>query len=94
MTRRVDGYMSGGEPITGEAIEFLVQEAENGFTEDQLSTTRRGRGRSPLGGEEETVESVRWGSALKSRAEQRAQAGGISVSEVIRRAIEKYLYSE
>ena len=92
MTKRIYGYMKTGEPITEEAIEDFVLEAENGYTQEQLSTARRGRGRPRLGGEKKGVESVRLGSTLKSEAEQRAQAEGISVSEVIRRALAQYLH--
>lgn len=93
MTKRIYGYMKSGEAITEEVIEAFVQEAENGYTQEQLSTARRGRGRPRLGGDKKGVESVRLGSTLKSEAEQRAQAEGISVSEVIRRALARYLHS-
>jgi hypothetical protein len=93
MTKRKDGYMKNGKPITGEAIEAFVREAESGYSEEQLSTARRGRGRPRLGGDKKSVESVRLGSSLKSEAEQRAQAEGISVSEVIRSALAQYLRS-
>ena len=93
MTKRLYGYMKSGEPITEEAIQGFVQEAENGYTQDQFSTARRGRGRPRLDGDKKGVESVRLGSTLKSEAEQRAQAEGISVSEVIRRALAQYLHS-
>jgi len=92
MTKRIYGDTKNGEPITEEAIEAFVGEAENGYTGEQLSTARRGRGRPRLGADKKSVESVRLGSSLKSAAEQRAQAEGISVSEVIRRALAQYLH--
>lgn len=92
MTKRIYGYVKNGEPISEEAIEAFVREAENGYTGEQLSTARRGRGRPRLGADKKSVESVRLGSSLKSAAEQRAQADGISVSEVIRRALAQYLH--
>ena len=93
MTKRIYGYAKSGEAITDESIEAYVLEAENGYSEEKLLTARRGRGRPRLGGDKKSVESVRLGSSLKSEAEQRAQAEGISVSEVIRRALEQYLHS-
>jgi hypothetical protein len=92
MTKPINGYMKNGEPITEEAIEAFVREAESGYTEEQISTARRGRGRPRLGGDKKSVESVRLGSSLKSEAEQRALVEGISVSEVIRRALAQYLH--
>jgi hypothetical protein len=53
MAKRLLGVMKNGEPITEEVIEAIVQEAENGYTEEQLSTTRRGRGRPRLDGDKE-----------------------------------------
>lgn len=93
MTKRIYGYGKSGGAITDESIEAFVLEAENGCSEEKLLTARRGRGRPRLGGDKKSVESVRLGSSLKSEAEQRAQAEGISVSEVIRRALEQYLHS-
>ncbi len=87
------GYMKDHERITEEAIATFVREAENGYTEEQLVTARRGRGRPRLGGDKKFVESVRLGSSLKFAVEQRATAEGISVSEVIRRALAQYLHS-
>lgn len=87
------GYVRNDAPIIEEAIEAFVQEAENGDTEEQLSTARRGRGRPRRGADKKSVHSVRLGSSLKSVVEQRALAEGISVSEVIRRALVQYLHS-
>lgn len=93
MTNRIYGYMKSGEPITDASIKIFALEAENGYSEETLLTARRGRGRPRLGGDKKSVESVRLGSSLKSEAEQRALADGISVSEVIRRALTQYLHS-
>ena len=93
MTKRIYGYMKSGEPITDESIEAFALEAENGFSEEMLLAARRGRGRPRLGSDKKSVESVRLGTSLKSEAEKRAEADGISVSEVIRRALEQYLRS-
>ena len=68
-----------GESITEEAIEASLLESEIGDTAERLSATRRARRRPRLGGDKKAHESVRLGSVLKSEAQQRAQAEGISV---------------
>lgn len=93
MTKRIYGYLKSGESITYESIEAFALEAENGYSEEILLTARRGRGRPRLGSDKKSVESVRLGASLKSEAVRRAQADGISVSEVLRRALEQYLRS-
>jgi len=93
MTKRIYGYTKSGEPIPDESIRTFALEAENGYSAEKLLTARRGRGRPRLGDEKKSVESVRLGSSLKSQAEQRAQADGTSISEVIRRALMQYLHS-
>ena len=85
--------VNNGEPIFEGAIEVSVQEVENAHTHLRLLTTRRGRGRARLGGDKKGVESVRLGPTLKSEAQQRAPAEGISMLEVVRRALAQYLHS-
>jgi Ribbon-helix-helix protein, copG family len=85
--------MKSGQPITDEPIKVFALEAQNGYSEEKLLTARRGRGRPRLGVDKKSVDSVRLGPSLKSEAEQRALADGISVSEVIRRALKQYLHS-
>jgi hypothetical protein len=45
-----------------------------------------------FGGDKKVDEFVRLGSTMKFEAEQRAQTEGISVSEVISRALAQYLH--
>ena len=53
MTKRIHGYLKSGEPITDELIEVFEREAENGFSEEMIITSRGattpgGATRSPL----------------------------------------------
>jgi predicted HicB family RNase H-like nuclease len=93
MPKRIYGHTKSGKPIDDEIIETLAEEAERGYTAEQLRDRPRGRGRPPLGAVAKTVESVRLDPALRDEAARRADADGISVSEVIRRALRAYLTS-
>ena len=81
------------EPITDEMIEDLAAEAEQGYEPGQLQGHRRGPGRPPLGEAAKSVESVRLEPALRAAAAQRTAAEGVTVSEVIRRALWEYVRS-
>lgn len=91
MSERTYGQTQAGEPITDETIEGLAAEAERGYQPGQLDGRRRGPGRPPLGDAAKSVESVRLEPALRAAAAQRATAEGVTVSEVIRRALREYL---
>lgn len=93
MNERTYGRTKAGEPITEEMIERFADEAERGYEPDQLRGHRRGPGRPPLGAAAKTVESVRLEPGLRAATAQRAAAEGITVSEVIRRALREYLHS-
>jgi hypothetical protein len=93
MSRRTYGHTKSGKPITDETIEQLAEEAERGYEPGQLQGRRRGPGRPPLGAAAKSVESVRLDPALQAEAAQRAADEGITVSEVIRRALRQYLRS-
>lgn len=93
MTKRTRGHTDKGAPIDDEMIAALIDEAEAGFDPDQLHARRRGRGRPPLGKAARTVESVRLESDIREAMSQRAAADGVTVSEVIRRALREYLRS-
>ncbi|MCU4187156.1 ribbon-helix-helix protein, CopG family [Acidiferrimicrobium sp. IK] len=93
MSQRIYGQTKGGKPITDEMIEELADEAERGFEPGRLGEHRRGPGRPPLGEAAKSVESVRLEPALRAEAAQRAAAEGVTVSEVIRRALREYLRS-
>ncbi len=91
MSERTYGHIKSGKPITEEMIEELASEAEQGYEPGQLRGRRRGPGRPPLGDAAKSIESVRLEPALRSQAAKRAAVEGITVSEVIRRALREYL---
>lgn len=93
MTERTYGCTTDGKPINDQMIEKLADEAERGYESGQLRGQRRGPGRPPLGEAAKSVESVRLEPALQVKAAERAAAEGVTVSEVMRRALRQYLRS-
>jgi CRISPR-associated endonuclease/helicase Cas3 len=91
MSERVYGHTKDGKPIDDKLIEVLADEAEHGYQPAQLKDRHRGRGRPPLGDAAKGVESVRLDTELRQKTASRAAAEGVSVSEVIRRALRQYL---
>jgi hypothetical protein len=89
--KRVHGYKKAGEPMTTAAIEQFASDAERQDEPDQLKGARRGRGRPPLGDAAKVVSSLRLDPALRRDAEQRATVEGITMSELVRRALREYL---
>jgi predicted HicB family RNase H-like nuclease len=92
MSEKVYGFTKSGKPIDDEMIEQFVEEAEQGYDVGQLMERRRGRGRPPLGDAVKVVGSLRLDPALRKEAEVRASAEGVSVSELVRRALREYLH--
>jgi len=93
MNQHAYGHTKGGKPIDDKMIEELAAEAERGYESGQLKGRRRGPGRPPLGEAAKSVESVRLEPALRVETAERAAAEGVTVSEVIRRALREYLRS-
>ncbi|HET9647406.1 MAG TPA: CopG family transcriptional regulator [Microlunatus sp.] len=93
MSEKNYGHTETGRPITDEMIDRLAAEAERGYEPGQLRTRPRGRGRPPLGASAKSVESVRLEPALRAAAAQRADDDGVTVSEVVRRALREYLHT-
>ncbi len=91
--QRTYGRTKSGEPITDEMIERFAEEAERGYEPGQLKGCRRGPGRPPLGDAAKSVESVRLGPDLRDEVARRAETEGVTVSELIRRALRQYLKS-
>lgn len=87
------GRTSSGKLVTEAVIEQLADEAERGYKPGQLQGRRRGPGRPSLGAAAKNVESVRLEPALRAQAAQRAADEGVTVSEVIRKALREYLHS-
>ena len=91
MTNRTYGQTSDGREIDEALINELAAEAERGYSPEQLAGKPRGRGRPPLGDRVKTVESVRLDPDLRDETIKRADADGVTVSEVVRRALAEYL---
>lgn len=91
MSEKIYGYTKSGTPIDNEMIERFVEEAERGYDAGQLTGRRRGRGRPPLGDAAKVVGSLRLDPALREEAAARATAEGVSISELLRRALREYL---
>lgn len=92
-SERIYGHTKSGKPIDDQMIEELAREAEQGYDPEVLKGRRRGRGRPPLGDAAKEVESVRLDPELRGRAARRAADDGVTLSEVIRRALREYLKS-
>ncbi len=93
MSERTYGRTKTGKPIDDEMVEGLADEAERGYKPGQLEGHRRGPGRPPLGDAAKVVESVRLDPGLRVETAERATAEGVTVSEIIRRALRHYLRS-
>ncbi len=93
MSEGTYGRTSSGTPINDEMIEALAEEAEAGYAPGQLEGRRRGPGRPPLGDAAKVVESVRLDPGLRVETAERAAVEGVTVSEIIRRALRQYLRS-
>ena len=93
MMARTYGHTKDGRPIDDKMIHALADEAERGYSPEQLAGKPRGRGRPPLGAHAKQVGSVRLDPELRALTAQRADAEGVSVSEVVRRALREYLRS-
>lgn len=87
MSERTYGRTKSGEPIDDGMIARLADEAERGYESGQLQGHRRGPRQPPLGENAKVVESVRLDPGLRVEAAERASAEGVTVSEIIRRAL-------
>ncbi len=91
MTPRAPEVTVNGLPISEDAIEVLAEEALRGYSRGALAERRRGPGRPPLGAAKKKVGSVRLDPELRAQATCRAELDGVTVSEVVRRALREYL---
>ena len=87
---RTHGKRKDGTPITDEDIEAMADEAERGYDAEAILRRRQG-GRPAMGSAPASVESVRLDPELKRDLLLRAGAEGVSVSELIRRALRQYV---
>ncbi len=93
MSERTYGHTKSGKPINDKMIRELADDAERGYERGALKGHRRGPGRPPLGDAAKAVGSVRLEPSLRAEATERAAVEGVTVSEVIRRALREYLRS-
>jgi predicted HicB family RNase H-like nuclease len=88
MTKSSNGRLKDGTPISEEMIEAMADEAERGYDVDKF----KGRGGRPrMGSEVASVESVRLDPELKRDLLLRASDEGVSISELIRKALRQYV---
>jgi len=85
------GETQAGKSITDETIDQLAMEAERGYDVDRLVVRRGKRGRPALGNGASTVESVRLDADMKKRLLTKAKQQGVSVSHIIREALDQHL---
>lgn len=78
---------SGGVPVTDELIDELAAEAERGYDPAKL----RGRGRPPLGEGPSEIVPVRLDADLRRALQERATDEHTTQSDLIRRALRRYL---
>jgi hypothetical protein len=76
-----------GKPVTEEQIQAWADEAEKGFSVDQL----RKRGRRPVGDGPGEVIAVRMDEALLAQLTARAEREHVSRSEAIRAAVRTWI---
>jgi ribbon-helix-helix CopG family protein len=79
---------SGGVPVTDELIDKFAAEAERGYDPAKL----RGRGRPPLGAGPSEIVPVRLDPQLHRALEERAADEHTTQSDLIRRALRRYLH--
>lgn len=83
-----------GKRLTEEQYELLVQEAERGYSDDQLTWTKLpGRPRLSEGEGHSQVLSVRLDDPLGAQLDARVEAEGRTASEITRDALRDYLAS-
>lgn len=78
-----------GKVLTNSEIQKMADEAEGGFDVEVLGQRRRGR--PSLGSGPSEVVPVRLDPDLREAVEARAEADGMTTSEIIRRALRNYL---
>ena len=90
MTENEKTYRTkSGKVVTDTDMDAMADEAEKGYDVDTLKARRRGR--PLLGSAPAEVVPVRLEPELKEAVDARAAAEHLSTSEIIRRALRKYL---
>jgi predicted HicB family RNase H-like nuclease len=88
---RVYGHTASGRAIKSGEVEKLAAEAERGYEVEDLLARRSKRGRPTLGSSRSRVESVRLDPELRRQLLARAETEGTTASELIRKALRRYL---
>ncbi|HEV2754407.1 MAG TPA: ribbon-helix-helix protein, CopG family [Actinomycetota bacterium] len=84
------GKLKDGTAVSDDDVERLADEAERGYDVDDIQRRSVG-GRPAIGCGPASVEFVRLDPELKRQLLLRASADGISVSELIRKALRTYV---
>ncbi|MDQ3916171.1 MAG: ribbon-helix-helix domain-containing protein [Actinomycetota bacterium] len=84
------GKLKDGTAVGDDVVERLADEAEKGYDVDEIQRRKAG-GRPAMGSGPASVESVRLDPELKKQLLLRASKDGISVSELIRKALRTYV---
>lgn len=79
-----------GKQLSDEDLDALAEEVE-ATDYDVAALKRRRRGRPPMGSGPAEVVPVRLDPELRRAIESRADAGGTTTSEIIRRALRRFL---
>ena len=91
MTEKRKTYKTNsGKGLTDLDIEAMADEAESGYDVEALKSRRRGR--PMLGTAPSEVVPVRLDPDLKQAVEARAEAEKTTTSEIIRRALRRFLH--
>ncbi|WP_081747317.1 CopG family transcriptional regulator [Arthrobacter sp. Br18] len=89
MTKKVE--TASGVPVTEDMIQAWADEAEAGYTPQQLHAPRRGR---PLMGSTPAAQlSVRFEKELLDLVKQNASQRHVTPSDVVREAVRQYLHA-
>ncbi|MHB1445244.1 MAG: ribbon-helix-helix domain-containing protein [Acidimicrobiales bacterium] len=86
--KKTYGRSKTGVELTDEVLQRMAQKAEAGLDPAKL---RRRPGRPPMGSGPADAVPVRLDPELRQAVDERAEADNITVSEVIREALRRYL---
>ena len=91
MTKKKILGTSGGQAITQHDIERMADEAERGYSDTQLRHV--GRGRPAMGDGPAKAVQARLDPELHAALERRAKADQKTSSEIVREALQEYLFA-
>jgi len=86
--KKTYGRSKTGVELTDEVLQLMAQEAEAGLDPAKL---RRRPGRPSMGSGPADAVPVRLDPELRQAVDERAEAENVTVSEVIREALRRYL---